>query len=1012
MISSYNWTLKIRVLCEDGIISDILCEGLACNGIEKLSDIKGDKEGLPSFLKEQATYLEQFLNVVISCNYHKYTAKDIVNAVPQNMIKYFDLIWQGLNKEARKFLCEYFGSKDNLLLALFTEKEQVFHKFEGLSNNADEYKNKLLGVIVNTLTLYCNCFSDCIFFSRYFNSIVPKLYIQAKADNRKLESCPKELFKNSTLVESFSSLKSILSTRARNVLGCNGISHLEDFLSWARSHPTFDFLDFSYCGKKSAMELDDFRSKVMQIASMEELIPNTNQSTDKPEIKEGAVGYLVKCVEKLCPNATRAWILDNYGSFDKFAMDFVSTPQSLFEKVYNQASPSSSYELCMSLCDLFAKAALSVDDLKTREGIQANLRILVQQINKHRLILLERMLLTDNKKDLLRIEFNKASKKLSTRTKNGLSHIVDGNDSNNIVAFIVKKQDYSSLNNIGRKSTLELSLFQEGLRKYLAQILFSEENVAEYHSILENYPFLAVKDVRFVSTFYSEVGHLPMFFLVEHFFINSKLSKVRMYREYYGIGMDSPKTLDEIAAESNYTRERVRQIVLSTNQWISNEPSLFTVENWKDYPFIFDDIISKESSDFQHIADAEHVDLTFYAFCGIVRLVDNKIIETFSSEEGFKVCIAYSQLIKGFSLAKAIKELKHLSALNKDVDLIIPLYDFFANNETYWSKQQSIDSVHDKDQIDLANKALLILVRELHIGEIDDEGNIVFKANKLNYSDIIYNIIKSNGAPMRLKEIRIEFDRKHPNDPHNTDTTIRSYILKDERIESIGRTSTYKLASWEGFSGSIPELLVRLLSIKGQPVQNTKLAKEALRYRPDSTPRSIISNINQKVNDGTLCMFYPDLVGLANKDYGQEYKIISRTFEESLKAFVDFVQENKRFPYPSSHGYEGILNHWYNKAKTLISLSDSEILTFSEAIKKLEDNHYPHNSKESEFLSICQSYKEFLSATHRLISDEVDMDMFSWFTKSAKKYLDWKDSRRFYFQDLLNYIKSSISDNE
>ena len=159
-------------------------------------------------------------------------------------------------------------------------------------------------------------------------------------------------------------------------------------------------------------------------------------------------------------------------------------------------------------------------------------------------------------------------------------------------------------------------------------------------------------------------------------------------------------------------------------------------------------------------------------------------------------------------------------------------------------------------------------------------------------------------------------------------------------------------------------------------------------------------------------MFYPDLVGLANKDYGQEYKIISRTFEESLKAFVDFVHENKRFPYPSSRGYEGMLNHWYSKAKKLISLSDSEILTFSKAIKGLEDNHYPHNSRESEFLSFCQSYKDFVSATYRLVSDEDDMDMFSWFTKSAKNYLDWKDNRRFYFQDLLNYIKSSISDKE
>lgn len=1010
MIDNYNWTLKISVLCEDGIISDILCEGLACNGIVKLSDLKGDKVGLPSFLKEQAMYLEQFLNVVISCNYHKYTAEIFIKALPQNIVKYFDLIWQDLNMDARNLLCEYFGSKDNLFLALFTEKEQVFHKLEGLSDYDYEYKNKLLGVIVNSLILYCNCFSDCIYFGRYFNSIVPKLYIQAKADNRKVQSCPKELLKNNILEESFSSLKSNLSARSKNILANNGIGKFEKFISWAKSHPTFNFLDFSYCGKKSAIELDDFKSKFMQIVSLKESVPTSSQSAGKSEIKEGAVGYLVKCLDKLCPNATRVLILDNYGTFDRFAMDFVSTPQSLFERVYKQTSLSSSYELCMSLCDFFAKAALSVDDLKTREVIQANLRILVQQINKHRLILLERMLLTDNKKDLLRIEFNKASKKLSTRTRNGLSHIVDGNDSNNIVAFIVKNQDFSSLNKIGRKSTLELSQFHNDFYKYFAQILFSKDNIAKYHTIHEKYPFLADKDIRFVSSFYSEFGHFPMFFLAECFFLNSKHLKIRIFNEYYGIGMDSPQNLGDIAANKRYTRERVRQILLSTNQWISNETSLFTVDKWKDYSFVFDDIISKESSNFQHIVDTEHIDLSFYAFCGIMALVDNKIIETFSSEDSFKVYIVCSKLIKGFSFTKVIKELKRLSTLNKDIDLIIPLYDFFANNEIYWSRWQSVESAPGRDQIVLAYKALLIIVRELHIGEVDDKGNIVFKANKLNFADIIYKIIKSNGAPMRLEEIRIEFARKHPNDPHNTDATIRSYIQKDERIESIGKTSTYKLTSWEGFSGSIPELLVRLLIIKGQPVQNKKLAKEALKYRPDSTPRSIISNINQKVNDGTLRLFYPDLVGLANKGYGQEYKILPRTFEESLKAFVDFVEENKRFPYTLSRGYEGMLNHWCSKAKRLISLSDSEILTFSKAMKRLENFHYPHNSTESYFLSTCQSYKEFVSSTHRLVSDEDDKSISSWFKKSAKNYLDWKDNRKFYFQDLMNYIRISIQD--
>ena len=82
MINNYNWTLKISILCEDGIISDILCEGLACNGIKKLSDLKGDKTGLPPFLKEQAIYLEQFLNVLISCSYHTFTAEDIVKTLP------------------------------------------------------------------------------------------------------------------------------------------------------------------------------------------------------------------------------------------------------------------------------------------------------------------------------------------------------------------------------------------------------------------------------------------------------------------------------------------------------------------------------------------------------------------------------------------------------------------------------------------------------------------------------------------------------------------------------------------------------------------------------------------------------------------------------------------------------------------------------------------------------------------------------------------------------------------
>lgn len=1011
MINNYNWTLKISILCEDGIISDILCEGLACNGIKKLSDLKGDKTGLPPFLKEQAIYLEQFLNVLISCSYHTFTAEDIVKTLPQNLIKNLEFIWQGLNMEAKEFLCKYFGSRNNLLLALFMEKEQVFYNFDRLSTYEYEYKNKLLSAFINTLILYCKCFSDCIYFSTYFEGIVPKRYKQSKDGNNEMTYPLKVLNvnKDHTLEEAFLSLKLNLSVRSKNVLGYNGIGELENFLSWLNSCPNFNFLDFKNCGKKSAMELDDFRDKILQIATKNDRTPAPGQTVETRGNEKKATDYLANCLHSLSSNEAKDWILDNYEDFESFAMNFMSSPQSLFNRLCKQTVPST-YELAMLFCEFFAKTALLSDDHTTREIIQAPLKILAQLINSNRQTLTEEMLLTANKKALLSIEFNKDAQKLSTRTKNVLSNLVDENDCNNIVAFIYNHHNFMSLDKIGKRSSQELSSFQTSMRKYLAQILFSEENIAEYHTILKRYPFLTDGDIKFVSSFYSMNGHFPMFFLAERFLNNSKSPKILILREYYGIDVDLPKNLDEIAANTSYTRERVRQIVSSIYNWIPDETSLFALDNWKDYSFIFDDIISKESSGFQHISNTEHINLTFFAFCGIVRLVDDKIIETFSCEDGSKVCIAYTKLIKNYNFAKAIKELKRLSALNKEVDLIVPLYDFYANNEIYWSKRNSTESEPDKIQVGLAKKTLLILVRVLHIGEVDDNGNIIFKANKLNYADIIYNIIKSKGAPIRLKEIRAEFVRKFPQKAHNAESNIRSYIQKDERIESIGKTSTYKLSSWEGFSGSIPELLVRLLAIKGQPIQSNELAKEALQYRPNSTLRSITSNITQKVGDGTLCMYYPDFVGLADKNYGPKYKILPRTFDGMLKAFMEFVEENKRFPYLLSSGYEGMLSHWFYKAKKLITLSDSEIITLTKVIKKFEDYHYPHNPTESYFLSTCQSYKNFVSSTHRMVSDEDDKSMFSWFKKAAQNYLEWKDNRKFYFQDLLNFIRASDHD--
>lgn len=818
--------------------------------------------------------------------------------------------------------------------------------------------------------------------------------------------------------ESFNELKSLLSVRSRNVLKNNGIDQLEDFLLWSEHNTSYGFLNFRNCGKKSVLELEEFRKRVTELVSSSSLNSAIMQDKDQlnydedlseehPSNDDNVVEYLERSLDNWKSGKAKDWIIDVYKNLRNFAVAFMTSPDSVFNHIKTKERVFS-YELCTSLSEFFAKTTISCKDIQISKDIENKLRIFVQLIDSNRQTLIENMLLTDNKRNLILTKFIKMSTNLSVRGRHALYSIVDTKDIDSIIAFVNAHQDFLSYNKVGRKSTLELGEFKKNFRLFFAQVLFSENNSAEFHVISENFPFLSKEDILFVSSFYSKKGHLPMFFLAERFFVNNKNAGIQIYRDYYGIGIGYTQTLDDIAANTDYTRERVRQIISSLYKWIFKESSLFTKDKWSNYSFIFGNIITIGTSDFQHIVDTEHINLTFFAFCGIVRLIDYKIIEIYSTKAGNDYCIAYSPLIKGFSIASAIKEIKRLSSTKKDVDLTLSLYDFFANNDIYWSKWWSSGTTPDKDQIDLSYKVLLEVVKGLRIGQVDDKGNLILRANKLNYTEVIYNIIKANGAPMHIDEIRKEFSRLYPNDSHNNATTIRIYIQRDERIESIGRTSTYKLKSWEGFSGSIPQLLVRLLSIKSEPVQSSKLAEEALRYRSDSTLKSISSNINQKVNDGTLCMFYPDFVGLTNKVYGRKYKALPRTFDDFLKAFLDFIDKNKRYPYSSSQGYEGMLYHWYNKSKKLISLSDSEIIIFTKAMKEIEPFHYPHNSTEADFQSICLAYKSFVSSTHHLVSDEDDESMFSWFLKSAKDYMSWDDNRKNYFQDLLNFISHKL----
>ena len=290
------------------------------------------------------------------------------------------------------------------------------------------------------------------------------------------------------------------------------------------------------------------------------------------------------------------------------------------------------------------------------------------------------------------------------------------------------------------------------------------------------------------------------------------------------------------------------------------------------------------------------------------------------------------------------------------------------------------------------------------------DGVLLFKANHRDIKDVIYSILEAHGKPMKLKDIFVKYKEIIPDDSHDTPASLRQSILLDERIEPIGKISTYKLKKWSGFAGTIPELLLTLLKTHVDPVKVDTLVKECLKFRYDSTARSIRSNISAKVSNGMFTMYYPDLVGIANRKYDKKFMLLPASFKEFLYAFKDFVISNKRYPEMRNLGYESMLIRWYNDARQLICLTDEQIEEFSETIKWLDQFHYPRNSNERNFLRQCELYKNFVSDTGRMVAQDDDASLNSWFSRANQNFSKWKDNRQVYFKELIKFISAKLSE--
>lgn len=551
-------------------------------------------------------------------------------------------------------------------------------------------------------------------------------------------------------------------------------------------------------------------------------------------------------------------------------------------------------------------------------------------------------------------------------------------------------------------------------------------------------------DIDYICAFKEKYGYFPMVFLLYKSLNILTEYEQEVIKMHWGLSQTdntiSPMTIDEIASKLFLTRERIRQILekalkrIRTSGTIKN---LFRYEDWRVYKIDMDaPCIFSENIDTNRILD-EHNFLIEYIqqnrdekwhmqFADDAPCISSKSLPFILLMRGYKpvwldkdkkeiselshsldsdLPIAYvnDQLFK-YNYNKAIKEVVRLQNIKKTEDVIIPINNYFIDNEVYWNKDVTPTEIEKTAFLEV-----IIRIFQFLFGTLICKDCILFKANKIDYSQHAYEIIKEAGTRMHRDELFKRLNdvciAKGLSINFSDSSQISTFLTKDSRIVPIGKSGYWGLKEWGEKVGSIRELSINIVKQHRKPIHISDLIRLVMEARPDSNEKSVSSVIRQTTSSGELLLFYDNYIGNPNAKYVKDFVLMPQSFDEWLKAFKNFVLKNKRYPF-SNQDFEGYLYRWHYRTSQLTDLSAEEIVKFDALEKELA--HYPHNALEYNFLHNCNLYKKFVEGNNRILKEFDDIELFKWFYKSSREYSTYNDNRNKYFSQLLQFLSSKL----
>ncbi|MCR5064563.1 MAG: hypothetical protein K6A67_02230 [Bacteroidales bacterium] len=626
---------------------------------------------------------------------------------------------------------------------------------------------------------------------------------------------------------------------------------------------------------------------------------------------------------------------------------------------------------------------------------------------------------------------------LSVRTINCLKHI-EVETLGDLVSF--NKSDLVGLRGFGEKVLQELEnvVLSHGLEFGIKVLSYQQEDTRTRSetSIISSIPssrYLSDTDIDFSYAFKDKYGHFPMAFISYR-----TLSFLTEYeREVLRMTIESPQplSLEEIANKFCLTRERIRQIYDKARKRIKASGTieqLFKNEDWgvygvgEDVSFVFssdlhiDRIIEERDFLIEYIQNRGNDDwntpnitessLYFVLVMkGMIPLWIDQVKKELSS-----YYIASGQTAPFFfvddrlyqyKFNKAIREVHRLQKIRKTESIFVPITSYFIDNNCYLNGNSRPGGI----EIDKL-KELLIRVLQVVCGILTEGECIVFEYNKVDYGNMLYELLKRADARLHRDELlqllaNECFERGLPCEITDS-SQLTTFLSGDSRIISIGKSGYWGLKEWGEITGSIRNIAVKIVQKSKEPIQIEDLANRILLHRPDSAFDNVTTIIRQSVYMGEFVLFFDDYIGLKGKKYNDKYVIYPTSFGTWVDTYRQFVKINKRLPYCGQKGYEGYLYRWHYKASQLTDLSTEEILKFDALEKELA--HYPQNATEYNFLQNCNLYKKFVESNKRMLTKEDDSDLFNWFYKYSRSYSSLDDNRNKYFGQLLQYISKVL----